>query len=67
MIRFEQVLDSVFGSLPADVTSFMKWKVEVKTSNGSHVERTDKTDSERIQLEVISILNLKYFYIREVF
>ena len=61
MIRLEQVLDSVFGSLPADVTSVVKWKVEVKTSDGSHVEKTDKTDSECIQLEVIPILKFKVF------
>lgn len=50
-------MDVAFGSLPADVTCFVKWKVEMKPSCEGCVEKTSQTDSERFQRQVIVTLS----------
>lgn len=51
----QQVLDAVFGSLPVDVATFVKWIIEVKLVDeaGKHLDRyeTDRLEDKRKVLQ----------------
>nr|ADR51693.1 phytochelatin synthase [Pteris vittata] len=44
----EEVVYTVFGSLPADVAPFVKWIVEVKPAVNGPIEKVDRDETERL-------------------
>lgn len=49
LTNMEQVIHTVFGSLPAGVASFVKWIVEVTFADDGVVRSIDREETERLQ------------------